>query len=70
MDIDGEWNIPGVGYDYYWAPEATTWYVGRRMHGGTLPSGTYEIRGDWSSLEGCPVNGTWTIEICDSVGVR
>ena len=38
--------------------------------GGTLPSGTYGSGQTDVALEGCPLNGTWTIEICDSWGVR
>jgi len=60
-------NEPGVGYDYFWSPDATngTWADNA---GGTLPSGTYEAVQPWTLLEGCPLNGTWTIEVCDSWG--
>ena len=56
-----------MGYDYFWSPDATngTWADNA---GGTLPSGTYESAQPWTLLEGCPLNGTWTIEVCDSWG--
>ena len=67
VDIDAQANDPGVGYDYFWSPDATngTWADNA---GGTLPSGTYESVQPWTLLEGCPLNGTWTIEVCDSWG--
>ena len=67
VDVDAQANDPGVGYDYFWSPDATngTWADNA---GGTLPSGTYESAQPWTLLEGCPLNGTWTIEVCDSWG--
>ena len=67
VDNDADPDNPGVGYDYFWSPEATngTW---ADNGGGTLPSGTYESDQPWTLLEGCPLNGTWTIEVCDSWG--
>ena len=58
----------GAGWDYYWSPLSTsgTWADNA---GGTLPSGTYGSAQPMSLLEGCPLNGTWTIEICDSYGL-
>ncbi len=59
---------PGVGYDYYWAPDATagTWEEEAALNSGTLPAGTYQSVQPWDVLIGCPLNGTWTVEICDS----
>ena len=64
VDDDGDLS-PGVGYDYYWAPDATggTWADNA---GGTLPAGTYESIQPFSNLIGCPLNGEWIIEICDA----
>lgn len=69
VDIDAQPLDQGVGYDYFWSPDATngTW----ADEGGgfaTLPSGTYDSAQPWTLLEGCPLNGSWTIEICDSWG--
>lgn len=60
-------DTPGIGYDYYWAPDATlgTW---EEEASGTLPSGTYQSVQAWENLIGCPLNGTWTIQICDMWG--
>ncbi len=61
-------DAEGVGYDYYWAPDATngTW---TEEAGGnqTLPPGTYASESPWENLIGCPLNGVWTIEICDNL---
>ena len=67
VDNDALPDDPGVGYDYFWSPTATngTWADNA---GGTLPSGTYESAQPWTLLEGCPMNGTWTVEVCDSWG--
>lgn len=67
VDNDALPDAQGVGYDYWWAPTATngTWADNA---GGTLPSGTYEATGPWSLMNGCPLNGTWEVEICDSWG--
>lgn len=63
IDDDSDLD-PGIGYDYWWSPDATngTW---EDNSGGTIPSGTYESVQDFSNLIGCPLNGTWTVEICD-----
>ena len=63
----GDGTGPGTGWDYYWSPlsPSGTWADNA---GGTLPSGTYSSAQPMSLLEGCPLNGTWTIEICDSWG--
>jgi gliding motility-associated-like protein len=63
-------QTPGIGYDYYWAPDATagTWEEYGDGTGGTVPAGTYESAQPWDVLVGCPLNGTWTVEICDMWG--
>ena len=63
IDNDAGEN-PGIGWDYYWEPTATngTWEANA---GGTLPAGAYESVQPFSNLNGCPLNGTWEIEVCD-----
>ena len=58
---------PGIGWQYYWSPLDTngTW---AENAGVTLPEGSYESAQPFSLLEGCPVDGTWQIEICDAWG--
>ncbi len=69
VDDDFLADDPGVGYDYFWAPDAPngTW---AEESGGftTLPSDTYSSVQPFSNLIGCPLNGNWTIEICDIFG--
>ena len=64
IDIETS-NEPGIGYDYYWSPDATngTWADNDDVM--VLPSGTYECVQPFSNLEGCPLNGVWQLEICD-----
>ncbi len=69
VDNDGTPLAQGVGYDYFWSPDATNGTWADEAGGfGTLPSGTYDSAQPWTLLEGCPLNGTWTVEICDSWG--
>ncbi len=64
VDNDGTPNEAGIGWDYWWSPDATlgTW---ADESGGTLASGVYDSVDPWENLIGCPLNGTWEIEICD-----
>jgi hypothetical protein len=64
IDIDAAPLDQGVGYDYGWGPGATQGTMVENA-GGTLLPGIYEAVGDWSALNGCPVSGTWRLEVCD-----
>ena len=73
-------DIVGVGYDYTWSPGAVDdWQTaadalipdgvtGCQANTPPLPSDDYAAIGDWNTLVGCPINGTWTISITDQVG--
>lgn len=64
VDDDFQPDAQGVCWTYCWAPDATngTWVDNA---GGTLPAGTYESLNNMNALEGCPLNGTWTLNITD-----
>jgi gliding motility-associated-like protein len=68
--IDDDSNLdPGVGYNYSWTPINPTYgTMGEEGEGGmsTLVEGSYEPYGTFYDLVGCPLNGQWTIEICDN----
>jgi subtilisin-like proprotein convertase family protein len=70
--IDADDGVPGVGYDYSFSPNSTggTWidFLGTGAGGVTIPAGDYEPDGSFADLIGCPLNGIWTLEICDIVG--
>ena len=67
VDNDADPDSPGVGYDYWWEPGATngTWAENAQV---TLPSGVYESVQPFTNLNGCPLNGTWEVEVCDTWG--
>ncbi len=67
---DNTEEIPGIGYDYSWEPLSTngTW-ADNAGFGGTLPAGSYASEQPFSNLDGCPLNGTWQIEVCDLFGI-
>lgn len=59
----------GVGYDYSWTPITPTYgTMGFEGENGmsTLTQGSYTPFGSFYDLVGCPLNGLWTIEICDN----
>jgi len=69
IDIDD--GVPGVGYTYSFTPNSTggTWV--EYLNGGgasPIPAGDYEPEGSFADLIGCPLNGTWQLEVCDVVG--
>ena len=59
---------PGIGFDYSWSPDASNGTWAMNGNGATLPSGTYESAQPWNNLEDCPVNGLWSVEVCDMWG--
>lgn len=69
--IDGDENIPnsvGVGYDYFWVddPGLLTWEeYSQQFSPETLPSADYRPFQSFENLEGCPLNGEWTIIVQD-----
>jgi hypothetical protein len=34
-----------------------------------MPTSDYAPEGDWSDLQGCPLNGTWAIHVLDNIGI-
>jgi len=68
--IDNETTDMGVGYDYYWTPDATNGTWGANATGGTsLPSGTYQASGNLCDLVGCPLNGDWCFSVTDNLAI-
>ncbi len=66
---------PGVGANYCFAMSGTVLLCnGPTIAGqGTPPNtsiaaGTYSPTGNFSSLIGCPLNGSWTIKVTDNLG--
>ncbi|HEY0976738.1 MAG TPA: gliding motility-associated C-terminal domain-containing protein, partial [Flavobacteriales bacterium] len=65
VDEDTQPNAQGECWTYCWSPEATNGTWADNGNGGTLPAGTYESLFPMSSLQGCALNGTWTLNITD-----
>jgi gliding motility-associated-like protein len=68
--VDDENTTPGIGYDYYWTPDASNGTWGANATGGvtSLPAGVYESQQDLCALVGCPLNGEWTFSVTDNLG--
>ena len=66
--IDGSNDgTPGVGYDYCWSPNPQYGTMhDEASNYSTLPSGSYTSDDPLSILEGCPLNGQWTITVTDN----
>jgi len=74
-------STAGIGWDYYWAPNATngTWGQGASgglttpvttpTNGNSLTSGTYSAAGNMCDLVGCPLNGAWTFSVTDNLAI-
>jgi gliding motility-associated-like protein len=67
--VDDESTTPGIGYDYYWEPDATNGTWGENAGAGSLPAGVYQSYGDMCDLVGCPLNGDWTFSITDNLAI-
>ena len=77
---DGSTN-PGIGWDYYWAPNSTNGTWGQASTAGlttpvtspttgtALTSGTYAAAGNLCDLVGCPLNGAWTFSVTDNLAI-
>ncbi|MBL0044825.1 MAG: PKD domain-containing protein [Flavobacteriales bacterium] len=68
VDDDFQPDVQGVCYDYCWSPTATNGTWVDNAGSNTLPAGTYESLNPMSALQGCPLNGTWTLNITDLWG--
>jgi len=65
VDDEGSNNC-GTGYDYYWTNAATGTINNAITVGTTLPSGDYKPEQAFSNLNGCSLNGEWTITVTDN----
>ncbi len=69
---DPDVNPPGVGWDYCFSPDANATMMDIVNAGGfgpSLPAGSYASENNLNALEGCPMNGDWTITIQDNLGI-
>ncbi|MBS1581637.1 MAG: gliding motility-associated C-terminal domain-containing protein [Bacteroidetes bacterium] len=68
--LDGETDppTPGECLNYCWTPTATNGTWVQNAGGAVLPPGDYASLNPMSALVGCPLNGSWTFQVCDFWG--
>ncbi|MEA3448993.1 MAG: T9SS type A sorting domain-containing protein, partial [Bacteroidota bacterium] len=57
---------PGIGYDYCFTPDAMQTLEEAASGVSTVPAGDYAPYESFDNLIGCPLNGEWTISVCDN----
>lgn len=71
--IDDVTSGPGTGFTYCFTPAASTLLVnGPTVTSGTpagnsIQTGNYMPVDGWANLNGCPLNGNWTIQVTDNL---
>jgi len=82
FNSDGTWNTTnissedfgnpggGVGFDYVWTNGGQTMDAWSAANPNiTIAAGTYASEEPFANLVGCPLNGTWSLKICDTHSV-
>jgi subtilisin-like proprotein convertase family protein len=64
---DGTTNI-GVCYTYYFVDFSGNGTMGDQDV-ETIPAGGYTSSEPWENLLGCPINGDWSLEVCDNLAI-
>ncbi|MCB0762066.1 MAG: PKD domain-containing protein [Flavobacteriales bacterium] len=81
--VDDGTTLPGTGYDYGWMPGLTngnlddgnsssvtyTNNAGQNVTANIVDPGFYESDEDLCNLVGCPLNGTWTMNVIDNLAI-
>ncbi len=57
---------PGVGYDYCFTPNGMQTLEEAASGVSAVPAGNYAPYESFDGLIGCPLNGEWTLSICDN----
>ncbi len=59
-------NPPGAGWTYCFSPAASNPSINAVANmQGSIPAGSYQPSAGFATLAGCPVNGTWSLTVCD-----
>lgn len=58
-------NPPGAGWTYTWSMGSTAGVMNNYVTQSQVDSVTYLPEQSFTDLAGCPLNGTWTLEVCD-----
>ena len=82
--VDDGSQDPGVGYNYGWSPTSTNGYIdddanatnttfidatGASVTNDIANPGFYQSEEDLCNLVGCPLNGDWTFNVLDNLGI-
>ncbi|MCF8257235.1 MAG: gliding motility-associated C-terminal domain-containing protein [Flavobacteriales bacterium] len=73
-------GIPGTGADYCFSASATwgtllqenalgNWVTAGNAPNNSMTPGTYSPFQSFNNFIGCPLNGTWTIQVTDNLGI-
>ncbi|HOI00080.1 MAG TPA: PKD domain-containing protein [Bacteroidales bacterium] len=58
-------NPPGTGWDYTWSMTPQYGYMNDYVTLSQIDSSSYLPEESFGGLSGCPLNGIWTLEVCD-----
>ena len=58
-------NPPGSGWTYTWSMNPSLGLMNDYVNSGQMDSTSYLPEQSFTDLAGCPLNGTWTLEVCD-----
>ena len=58
-------NPPGAGWTYTWSMNPSLGLMNTYVNSGQMDSTSYLPEQSFADLAGCPLNGTWTLEVCD-----
>ncbi|MBE0642229.1 MAG: proprotein convertase P-domain-containing protein, partial [Bacteroidales bacterium] len=58
-------NPPGTGWTYTWSMNSPAGVMNDYVTLSQVDSVTYLPEQSFTDLAGCPLNGTWTLEVCD-----
>ncbi len=63
-------NPAGEGWNYSWTYISPQFGIMENyVNGAQMDSGSYTPDNPWTNMIGCPLNGTWNLQICDYWGI-
>ncbi|MCX6270565.1 MAG: PKD domain-containing protein [Bacteroidetes bacterium] len=63
-------NPSGTGWTYCWTMDNPDFNIMETyVNGSQMDSGSYQPDNSFANMVGCPLNGTWNIQVCDYWGI-